>query len=97
MDIIDKCSNSQIQLFQNIIGIMRWTVKLGQIDVSCEISVLSHYLAQQSTSHLVQKFRILKYLDQHKNNELAFDSPYQNVENSVLVQARIKAMKENVH
>ena len=53
MDVTDECSDSQIQLFQNLIGIMRWTVKLGRIDIAYEISVICRYLAQPRTSHLV--------------------------------------------
>ena len=79
MDVTDECYDSQIQLFQNIIRILRWTVKLGQIDISYEISVISRYLEQPRTGHLVQELHILKYLDQHKKNELDFDPEYHNV------------------
>ena len=79
MDVTDKCFDSQIQFFHNLIVIMRWTVELGRIDISYEIYVLSRYLAQPSTGHLVQALHIFKYLDQHKKNELAFDLAYHNV------------------
>ena len=39
MDVTDEYSDSQIQLSQNLIGIMRWTVKLGRIDIAYEISL----------------------------------------------------------
>ena len=56
--------------------------------------MLSRYFAQPRTSHSVQELHIFKYLDKHKNNELAFDPEYHNVEDSALVQAQMKAMKE---
>ena len=80
MDVTDECSDSQIKFFQNLIGILRWIVKLGQIDIAYEISVLSCYLAQPMTVHLITALHIFKYLDQHKKNELNFDPVYHNVE-----------------
>ena len=93
MDVTDECSDSQIQLFCNLIGILQWKVKLGRHDISYEISVLSRYLAQPRTSHLVQALHIFKYLYQQKNNELDFDPLYHNVEVPALVQALMKATK----
>ena len=60
MDVTDECYDIQIQLFHNLIGIMRWTVELGRIDISYEIYVLSRYLAQPWTGHLVQALYIFK-------------------------------------
>ena len=56
--------------------------------------MLSRYLEKPRTGHLVQSLHILKYLDQHKKNELPFDPEYHNVEDPALVQDRIKAMEE---
>ena len=64
---------------------MRRTVKLGRMSISYEISVLSRYLEQPRTSHLVQELHIFKYIDQHKKNEIAFDPAYNNVEYPPLV------------
>ena len=94
MDVSDECSSSQTQFFQNLIGILRWTVELGCIDIAYEVSILSRYLSQPRTGHLVQALHIFKYLDVHKSNELAFDPAYHDVEDPQLVQARIDAMKE---
>ena len=94
MDVSELCSDSQIQFFQNLIGILRWTVELGRIDIAYELSVLSRYLAQPRTGHLVQALHIFKYLDLHRKNELAFDPAYHDVEDPALVKARMKAMKD---
>ena len=56
--------------------------------------MLSRYLAQPRTGHLVHALHILKYLDQHKNNEIASEPEYYNVEDPAIVQYRIKSMKE---
>ena len=56
--------------------------------------MLSRYLEQPRTDHLVQALHNFKYIDQHKNNVLAFDPAYHNVDDPELVQARMKFMKE---
>ena len=94
MDVSDHCSDSQTQFFQNLIGILRWTVELGRIDIAFEVSILSRYLAQPRTGHFVQALHIFKYLDLHKANDLAFDPAYHDVEDPELVKARISAMKD---
>ena len=93
MDVTDECSNSQIQLFHHLLGILQWTIELGRIDIAYEISVLSHYLSQPRNGPLVQELHIFKYLDQHKNNNLSFEPVYHNVEDPDLFQARMEAMK----
>ena len=93
MDVTDECSDSQIQFFHNLIGILRWTVELSKIDTAYEISMLSRYLEQPRNSNFVQALHIFKYLDKHGKNELSFDSPYHNVKYTALVQAVMKAMK----
>ena len=86
MDVTDKCSDSQIQLFHNLIVILQCTVELGQIDIAYEISVLSRYLAQPSTGNLVQALHIFKFLDQHKKNNIYFDPAYHNDEDTEFFQ-----------
>ena len=94
LDTSVECSPEQTTLYQNIIGILRWTVELGRIDIAFEVSLLSRYLANPRTGHLVQSLHIMKYLDIHDSNELAFDTAYHDVEDVNLTKARIAAMKE---
>ena len=94
MDVSLECSDAQIQFFQNLIGILRWVVELGRIDINFEVSILSRYLAQPRTGHLAQALHIFKYLELHKANEIAMDPAYHDIENLDLVEARMTAMKE---
>lgn len=73
LDTLTECNDDQAQFFQNIIGILRWLVELGQIDIAYETSVLSSYNASPRTGHLIQVLHIIKYLDIHPTNELTFD------------------------
>ncbi len=58
-DILDpECSS----FYQNLMGVMRWMVELGQIDIATEISMLSSYLACQGEGHLENPLHVMEYL-----------------------------------
>ncbi len=44
-DITPLCSPEEASYFQSIIGIMRWMVELGRIDIAVEVSKLSSFVA----------------------------------------------------
>ena len=52
LDTSLECNDEQIQFFQNVIGILRWLVELGRIDIGYEVAILSSYLAMPRTGHL---------------------------------------------
>jgi hypothetical protein len=63
LDTSHGCSDEQVTLFQNLIGVLRWIVELGRIDIAFEVSSLSKFLAGPRTGHLVQAIHIFKYLE----------------------------------
>jgi hypothetical protein len=94
LDTSVECTEAQVTLFQNIIGVLRWVVELGRIDIAFEVSILSRYLVQPRTGHLLQAIHVFKYLDIHSKNELAFDPALHEVDDPVLTTQRIQAMKD---
>jgi hypothetical protein len=56
-----------------LIGILRWIVELGRVDICCEVSLLSSHLALPRKGHLDAVFHIFGYLNQHSNSEMVFD------------------------
>jgi hypothetical protein len=94
LDTSDECNDIQITFYQNLIGILRWIVELGRIDIAYEVSILSRYLAQPRTGHLVQALHTFKYLEIHHKNELAFDPAYHDVADPALIEERILSMKQ---
>ena len=73
LDTSTFCNEEQSTLFMNLIGVLRWIIELGRIDIAYEVSCLSRYLASPHTGHLLQAIHIFKYLDKHHENILAFD------------------------
>jgi len=72
LDTSEECTDNQVTLFQNMIGILYWAVELGRIDIGYKLSVLSRYLVLPRTGYLLQAIHMFKFLDIHKENELAF-------------------------
>ena len=73
LDTSHACTEDQMTYYQNLIGVLRWIVELGRIDIAYEVSCLSRYLASPRTGHLVQALHIFKYLDIHSQNTLVFN------------------------
>ena len=44
--------------YQSLIGILRWIVELGQVDICVEVSMLSAHLALPHQGHLDEVLRI---------------------------------------
>ena len=94
LDLSVECSTAQITYYQNLIGVLRWIVELGRIDIAYEVAALSRFLVCPRTGHLQQALHMFKYLEIHKENDLAFDPLYHLVENDATIQERINAMKD---
>jgi hypothetical protein len=58
--------------YQGLIGILRWIVELGRIDIMFSVSMLSRYLAAPREGHLEQAFHIFAYLKAHSTSSLVF-------------------------
>ena len=94
LDTSVECTLDQVTLYQNIIGVLRWIIELGRIDIAFEVSLLSRYLVQPRTGHLAQALHIIKYLDIHSSNELVFDTALHDVEDPNVIKERRESMKE---
>ena len=79
LDILLICNHFEINYFQNLIGVLRWIVELGRIDIVYKVSSLSKFLAQPRTGHIYQALHIFKYLEAHIDNEISFDPLYQEI------------------
>lgn len=62
LDATQFCENNLITVYQNMIGVLRWIVELGRIDIQHEVSLLSQYLVQPRHGHLSQACNIFRYL-----------------------------------
>jgi hypothetical protein len=68
---IDKSAFSQSQ-----IGVLRWIVELGRIDIITEVSELLTMFAMPRGGHLDAVFHLFNYLEKRHNARIVFDRSY---------------------
>ena len=73
LDVSEELSSSNASYYQSLIGILRWIVELGRVDVCLEVSMMSSHLALPRKGHMEQVMQIFGYLRKYHNAELVFD------------------------
>jgi len=71
--VTPELSPKDAAYYQSLIGILRWIVELGRVDICLEVSMMSSHLALPREGHLEQLFHIFAYLKKHHNAEMVFD------------------------
>ena len=62
-----------VQFYQELIGILRWAVEIGRVNILFEVSLLSSHLALPRIGHLQPVYHIFGYLKQVPKRKLYFD------------------------
>ena len=73
LDISSELGPNEASYYQSLIGILRWMVELGRVDICLECSMLSSHLALPREGHLHQVFHVFAYLKKYHNTELVYD------------------------
>ena len=73
LDLTPFCNEEQIRMYQQLIGMLRWLIELGRVDVQLEVTQLSSFLACPRVGHLHQAFHIFKYLKAKDNSWIPLD------------------------
>ena len=58
--------------YHSLIGVLRWIVELGRVDIDVEVSMMSSHLALPREGHLKELYHIIAYLKAHPNAEMVF-------------------------
>ena len=82
--------------YQTQIGVLRWCVELGCIDIITEVSELASHLIMPREGHLEAVFHLFNYLEKRHNARIVFDPTYPVVDTSVFKECDWKAMYGNV-
>ena len=45
IDITEELGEDKSSYYQSLIGVLRWIVELGRVDICCEVSMMSSHLA----------------------------------------------------
>jgi len=54
--------SEQANYFQNLVGLLRWIIELGRLDIHVHVSMLSTFLAAPHQGHLNEVLHIFAYL-----------------------------------
>jgi hypothetical protein len=73
LDTTDECDDKGASRYSQLIGVLRWAVELGRIDIYTEVALLSQHLALPRVGHLEAVYHIFAYLQKHEKSTLIFD------------------------
>jgi len=75
LDMSDELGPELSSRYLQLIGICRWAIELGRIDIAHEVSLLSQYQANPRAGHLEALYHVYAYLKSHLDmGRIAFDS-----------------------
>jgi hypothetical protein len=73
LDVSHELDDQMASRYQQLIGVLRWMVEIGRVDILHEVSIMSQYLAMPREGHLDKVYGIFSYLAKHENSRLVFD------------------------
>ena len=82
LDMTPELSSTLAAYYQSQIGILRWMVELGHVDIIMELSLLSFHMALPQEGHLDTVFNVFSYLKANHNSRMAFDPMYPEIDMS---------------
>lgn len=80
LDTTPELGAEEGSFYQSQIGVLRWMVELGRVDIITEVSLLSSHLALPREGHLEAVFRIFAYLNCKHNSRMIFDPTYPEID-----------------
>ena len=69
LDVSPELQLTDAVYYMSLIGMLRWIVELGLVDVC----MLSSHLAQPREGHLYQLFQVFLYLKKYHKTEMVYD------------------------
>ena len=67
LDAASELKADGLQWYQELIGMLRWAVEIGRVDILLETALMSKHMAMPRQGHLEQLLHIYGYLKNKKN------------------------------
>lgn len=67
IDVSEELNPDGVQRYQELIGILRWAIELGRLDIMTEVSCLSQHMCEPRVGHLDAVYNIFRYLQRNMN------------------------------
>jgi len=71
-DTSPELNTEGLNYYQELIGVLRWGIELGRVDILLEVSLLSCHLSLPRSGHLSQVYHIFGYLKYSSRRRLFF-------------------------
>jgi hypothetical protein len=79
LDATDYCNEEESNYYQQQIGVLRWDVELGRIDIAAEVSMMAAFTAAPRIRNFNALMHMFSYLEHHNRFKDVFDDTYINV------------------
>jgi hypothetical protein len=73
LDVTRELDQSESGRYHQLIGMLRWAVELGRVDILLEVSLLSSHLANPREGHLEAAYNIFAYLNKQQHPPIVLD------------------------
>ena len=80
VDVTPVLEGEELSYYHSQIGILRWIVELGRIDIVTEVSCLASCLAMPRKGHLEAVFHMFAYLKKRPNGVIVLDPTYPDID-----------------
>lgn len=87
LDVSSLLDNDQTNWYQRLIGILRWVVELGRVDIHFSMAIMAQYMVQPHSGHLDQLFQIFTYLKSHIWSRIILDDTVPHFDETQFVKA----------
>ena len=76
MDSTPYLNDEDANYYQQQIGVLRWAVELGRIDICAEVSIMSAFNAAPREGHLAAVMHIFAWMKCHSRSKVVLDPDY---------------------
>eukprot|EP00957_Ditylum_brightwellii_P074399 5652463-Ditylum_brightwellii.AAC.1 len=84
LDITDEVRDHLFSRYAQLIGILRWGIEPGQIDIALETALMAQYQANPRAGHLEVLYHMFAYLKSHPDmGRLAYDPKEPMIDESI--------------
>jgi hypothetical protein len=94
LDFSKELNPDMMSRFRQLIGILRWAIEIGRIDIYTETAHLSQYSASPREGHLEATYHIFAFLKSHPKLKVVFDPAHVPLDESAFSPVPTSAWKD---
>ncbi len=96
LDVTPELKPDLASFFQSQVGVLRWMVELGNVDINTKVSMLASQVAMPRKGHFEAFLHVDAFLKSHHNSQLALDPTYPEIDYSVFKECDWKEFYGNL-